>query len=285
MFFVTRIKHLPVSARGRAYAAIFALAALVAPLAADEVMPLIDVHVHYNEDAWSVISPGRAVELLRQAGLDRALVSSSGDAGTQRLHQLARELVVPVLRPYRGRGEQSRWMYDASVSDMLAQKIEAGNYAGIGEFHADGEQIDLPVIQHVIALARRHGMFLHAHVDVDAVERIFRADPQARVLWAHAGFEDPATIGVLMQKYPNLWADLSFREEIAFRGSLDNDWQRLFEAFPTRFMLGSDTYTPTRWFYLVEHADWARSWLADLPRAIAENIAFRNAERLLQRSR
>lgn len=285
MFFVTRIKHRPVTARGRVYGAILILAVLVAPLAADDGMPLIDVHVHYNEDAWSVISPRQAVELLRQAGLARALVSSSGDAGTQRLHQVAKELVVPVLRPYRGRGEQSRWMYDASVSDMLIQKIEAGNYAGIGEFHADGEQIDLPVVQHVIALARRHGMFLHAHVDVDAIERIFRADPQARVLWAHAGFENPATIEALMQKYPNLWADLSFREEIAFRGSLEDDWRRLFEAFPTRFMLGSDTYTPTRWFYVGEHADWARSWLAGLPRAIAENIAFRNAESLLQQSR
>ena len=39
-----------------------------------------------------------------------------------------------------------------------------------------------------------------------------------------------------------------------------------FERFPARFMLGTDTYTPERWSYMVEYADWARSWLRNLTR-------------------
>jgi hypothetical protein len=31
---------------------------------------------------------------------------------------------------------------------------------------------------------------------------------------------------------------------------------------------------------VVEHANWSRAWLADLPREVAENIAWRNGERL-----
>jgi hypothetical protein len=31
-------------------------------------------------------------------------------------------------------------------------------------------------------------------------------------------------------------------------------------------MVGTDTYTPERWHYIVEHAGWSRAWLGDLPR-------------------
>ena len=45
-------------------------------------------------------------------------------------------------------------------------------------------------------------------------------------------------------------------------------------------MVGTDTYTPERWHYIVEHAGWSRAWLADLPRPLAERIAWRNADAL-----
>ncbi|MDH3630686.1 MAG: amidohydrolase [Gammaproteobacteria bacterium] len=251
---------------------------------ADE-LPLVDAHIHYSQDAWQVLSPEKAVELLRAAGLKKALVSSSSDEGTQKLYRIAPDLVVPVLRPYRKRGEHSSWIHDESVKSMLSAKLANGVYAGIGEFHADGEQIELPVMQHVIALAKQYNIFLHAHVDVDAVHRIFEADPDALVLWAHAGFESPEVISATLQKYSNLWADLSFREEFAFRGEIEDEWREMFERFPTRFLLGSDTYTPERWFYVGEYADWSRGWLPQLPREVADNIAFRNAETLLSRVR
>jgi hypothetical protein len=47
-------------------------------------------------------------------------------------------------------------------------------------------------------------------------------------------------------------------------------------------LLGSDTYTPERWFYVGEYADWSRSWLVSLSAEHAENIAYRNAEALLK---
>jgi len=259
------------------------LLALSLPTGAEEI-PLVDAHIHYSHDAWDVLSPERAIEIMKTAGLKKALVSSSSDEGTQKLYRLAPELVVPVLRPYRKRGELSSWMHDESVKSMLSDRLATYFYAGIGEFHANGEQIDLPVLQHVIALAKQYNLFLHAHVDVDAVHRIFKSNPDALVLWAHAGFESPEVIANTLQQYPNLWADLSFREEFAFRGTVEDEWREMFKQFPTRFLLGTDTYTPERWFYVGEYADWSRGWLQDLPREIAENIAFRNAEVLLSRS-
>ena len=45
-------------------------------------------------------------------------------------------------------------------------------------------------------------------------------------------------------------------------------------------MVGTDTFTPERWYYVVEHARWSRQWLADLPRDVAERIGWKNGETL-----
>src|SRR6185436_18714829 len=48
-------------------------------------LPIFDAHVHYSHDAWANLPPQDAIAILRRAGIVRALVSSSGDEGTQRL--------------------------------------------------------------------------------------------------------------------------------------------------------------------------------------------------------
>ena len=54
----------------------------------------------------------------------------------------------------------------------------------------------------------------------------------------------------------------------------------MFLAYPDRFLLGTDTFTPERWYYVTEHAAFARGWLADLPAEVAQRIAWRNGEEL-----
>lgn len=246
-------------------------------------LPLVDAHVHYSHDAWEMLPPEDAVAALRKAGLRKAFVSSSSDEGTQRLHAVAPDLIVPVLRPYRRRGELRSWLRDDSVVAHLESLIGRYTYAGIGEFHVSGEDADLPVMRRVVELAREHGLFLHAHSDADAVERIFAQDPEALVLWAHSGFDTPEQVHAMLERYPNLWADLAFRTEHAAGDDVDPEWRALFEAFPERFMIGTDTYTPERWYYVGEHAEWSREWLATLPDPLARRIGYENAEALLAR--
>jgi len=57
----------------------------------------------------------------------------------------------------------------------------------------------------------------------------------------------------------------------------------LFERYPERFLLGSDTWINERWDSYGSTMSDYRSWLAQLPRDVAEKIAFRNAERLFRR--
>jgi predicted TIM-barrel fold metal-dependent hydrolase len=244
---------------------------------------LIDAHIHYSHDTWERTPPAEAVAILRKAGLKKALVSSSSDEGTQKLYAIAPDLVVPVLRPYRRRGETGKWLHDESVVDMLSERLKKYRYAGIGEFHASGEAVELPVVQKLIELANQYGLFLHAHSDRDAIERIFKHNADALILWAHAGFEEVDEIRATMHKYPNLWADLSFRHEFFLTDEIDPEWRQLFLDFPNRFLLGTDTYTPDRWYLVVENAGESRDWLKLLPEEVAKNIAYRNAERLLNK--
>jgi len=272
-----RLKHEDARMPTRLAALLLALLPLTAA-AAD--MPIFDAHVHYSHDAWVNLPPADAIAILRKAGLRRALVSSSGDDGTQRLVDAAPALVIPSLRPYRTRGDVGTWVRDETVTAFLEERLRSSRYAAVGEFHLYGADADLPVPKRMIALAREHKLVLHAHSDVDAIERIYRQDPAARILWAHSGFERPDAVRDMLRKHKGLWCDLAFRTEHGGGGKIPAEWRALFTEFPDRFMVGTDTFTPERWHYIVEHASWSRAWLADLPAPLAERIAWRNGEAL-----
>lgn len=254
--------------------------AVSAPHAAEPPLPIFDTHLHYSHDAWERLPPAAAVALLRQAGLKAAVVSSSSDEGTQKLYAAAPDLVLPALRPYRSRGEIGSWMHDSTVVPYLEQRLATYRYVAIGEYHIYGADADGPVMRRVVQLARQHGLLLHSHSDADAITRQFQQDPNARILWAHAGFDRPERVRELLRQHKNLWCDLAFRSDHASGGQVDPAWREAFLEFPDRFLVGTDTFTPERWYYVGEHARWTREWLASLPPAVAEQIAWKNGERL-----
>jgi hypothetical protein len=239
-------------------------------------LPVFDAHVHYSHDAVEMLPVETVIELLRKANVKRALVSSSDDDGTQKLYAAAPDLIVPELRPYRRRGEISTWVRDPGVITYLEERLRKYRYVAIGEFHLYGADADLPVPRRMVQLARQYGLMLHAHSDADAIERLFAQWPQARILWAHSGFEQPERVRAMLAKHRNLWADLAFRTEHGAGGKVPPEWRAAFVEFPDRFMVGTDTFVPERWYYVPEHATWSRAWLADLPPEIAEQIAWKN---------
>lgn len=268
----------------RQFLATSAATALV-PSAASAVglpMPIFDAHIHFSHDAAERFSAKEAIGILRKAGLKRAMVSSSDDAGTHKLRAAAPDLILPSLRPYRRRGEISTWMNDPSVVTFLEDRLKRWRWVAIGEFHLYGDAAEKPVPRRMIDLAKRNNLLLHAHSDADAVDRIFKQWPGARVLWAHAGFVDPDDVAIMLKKHKNLWADLAFRSEHASGGKVEEGWRKLFTAFPTRIMVGTDTFAPERWHYVIEHANWTRGWLKDLPTDLAQNVAWRNGEAMIR---
>jgi len=244
-------------------------------------LPIVDAHIHYSHDAWTVVPPKEAVALLKKAGVKRALVSSSDDDGTQKLLAEAPDIIIPALRPYRMRGEVGTWVRDEAVVRYVEERLRRHRYVAIGEFHVFGADADLPVPRRIVQLAKQYGLMLHVHGDADAVERLFRQDRDARILWAHAGFDSAERVREMLRKHPKLWADLATRSDHGAGGKVAPEWRPVFLEFPDRFMVGTDTWVPERWHYVPEHASWSRAWLADLPLDVAERIAWRNGEAVL----
>ncbi len=249
---------------------------------AAEQLPIFDAHVHYSHDAVALVPPKQAVQILRAAGLRGVLVSSSDDEGTQKLLAEAPDLIVPELRPYRTRADTSGWTRDTGIVDYLEARLAKYKYVGIGEFHLYGADAELPVPRRLVALARERGLILHAHSDVDAIDRLFAQWPDARVLWAHSGFEPAQRVREALRRHPRLWCDLAYRNDQADGTLVDAGWRAAFDEFPARFMVGTDTFTPERWHYIGAHAAYSREWIATLPPALAQNLAWRNAEALLR---
>ena len=69
----------------------------------------------------------------------------------------------------------------------------------------------------------------------------------------------------MLAKYPKLWGELSYRSGITEGGGkLTPEWRSLFERYPDRFLLGSDTWVPERWASYGEIMAGYRAWLAQL---------------------
>jgi amidohydrolase family protein len=260
------------------------LLALLAVLTAAPVRaqyPLFDAHIHFSQPDWAAYTPERALSILAQAGVRRALVSSTPDDGTLKLYDRAPAGIVPSLRPYRTPADMSGWMRDPAVQAYVEERLKRGVYRAIGEVHFAAADVDAPVLGRLAQLAARQNLFFWCHADDAAVEKTLAAYPDTRILWAHAGMSaSAATVGRLLDGHPKLWVELALRTDVAPGGTLDPEWRALFLRHPDRFMIGTDTWVTSRWEAIRDASAAVQAWLTQLPPEVAEQIAYRNGDRL-----
>ena len=261
------------------------LLVLATPLArGDDRIPIFDAHLHYNREPVYFYPLEKVLELFRSNRVTGILATSRPNDGTHALVAANSPdiRVVPLIRPYRVRSDIGSWFDDPSIQDLIATEFARGGYAGIGEFHLQGRQADTAWVKRTVDFAVANDLYLHAHADDEALETLFRHNPKARIIWAHTGFgTPPEKVEAYLVRYPDLWGELSYRDGITGPdGRLSETWRRLFERYPDRFLVGSDTWTNSRWQEYEAIIAGYRAWLAQLPRDVAEKIAFRNAERL-----
>ena len=245
-------------------------------------LPIFDTHIHYSAPDWAEYPEARILGILQQAGIKRALVSSTPDDGTIKLYQKDPQRIVPILRPYRTREDMGHWWQDPSVIPYLESRLALKVHKGIGEFHLYGGQVGTPVIKRLTEIVLREGIYLHAHSDEIAIVELFTLEPRLKVIWAHAGMSStPQAVGALVDRYPTLWVDLALRNgDVAPGGTLDPGWRALFLRHPDRFLAGTDTWVTSRWEALPSSVTDVRAYLKQLPPDVAEKIAYKNAERL-----
>ena len=253
---------------------------------AQDRLPVFDAHLHYNWEPVPHLPLEKVLALFREHKVTGILATSRPNDGTRALYAAqSKDLwVVPFIRPYRVRPDVQTWMNDPQTEELIATEFKRGYYRGIGEFHLTGKAAEAPQVKKTVEFAAKHNLFLHAHADDEALEILYRHNPQARIIWAHTGFStDPAKVEAYLQRYPELWCELSYRYGITEGGKLTAEWRRLFEKYPERFLIGSDTWINERWDSYGSIMATYRGWLAQLSADVAEKIAFRNGERLFGR--
>jgi hypothetical protein len=244
-------------------------------------LPIFDGHIHYSEDVWAPLPESRVLEMLSEVGIERMLVSSTPTEGTERLYRTAPDRVVPFLRPYPTRAHRYTWFRDEAIPAYIRDQLQRIPYQGIGEFHVFGDDARSPVVAEVIGIARSHHLALHAHTDLSGMQGLLEQAGALPVIWAHSGFDVPvSTLSSLLKAHKNLYLELSFREGITRDGQLTEEWRDIFTSNPERFLVGMDTYLPSRWVELPELTSETRNWLEQLPADVAAKIAYHNADRL-----
>jgi hypothetical protein len=252
---------------------------------AAEPIEIFDAHMHYNWEPKPYYQPDEVLALFRKNRVTGVLATSRPNKGTHVLMDAKSEglWVVPFLRPYRVRADIQTWFGDPLTFDLIEEEFKRGYYRGIGEFHLySAESGNTEIVRKIVNFAVDKNLYLHAHTGDDGVEVLMRHNPRAQIIWAHTGFGLSADrVAAMLAKYPKLWGELSYRSGIVDgSGKLTAEWRSLFERFPDRFLLGSDTWVPERWASYGETMAGYRKWLDQLPPKIAAQIANGNAKAL-----
>lgn len=239
--------------------------------------PIFDAQVHYNEESWRTISVSAVINTAKELNIPWLLVGSVPNEGTMKLFRAAPEQVIPMFIPQFSRADRESWFSNPQIIPYMEKALARGVYRGIGEFFLFDGQLQTPVVRRMVALAKQHDLVLHARSDPMAIEQLFAMEPTIRILWAHAGvLTPPSRVSEMLDRYPNLWAEISHRDVATASGRLKQKWRKVMLRHSGRFLLGSGTYTSRYWYYFRHYQTRYRDWLQDLPLEIAERIAFRN---------
>jgi len=251
-------------------------------------LPIFDAHIHYQEPAWSQYSVKSIVELMDKNGVAMGLVSSTPDEGTIMLWEYAPNRIVPELRPYHGDAGSSNWTKAREMTSYLNERLAKYPHEGIGEFHIHNlDTSDTPFFRNVIKMAKERDINLHVHSGTEPIRWLYSLDSEVKIIWAHAGLGEPASaVHALLSEFADLYTDLSLRE-FDILGSdlaLDAQWREILFDFQDRLMVGSDTWVNSQWGRYSDIIRTNRIWLSKLPRNVAEKIAYKNAEKLFDRT-
>lgn len=234
---------------------------------------------------------------LQRNGVRALLANSRPNEGTHALAaspqvRTAGITVVPFVRLYRNRADYDNWFRDPSIHQMVLEQLARGTavgaFKGLGEFHLyDSANANGPVARQLMQLAEEKQLAVLAHVDDAAIDLLMAhtrsGGREVRLVWAHTGIGGApvARVDQLLSRYPRLVGELSYRPGLTCAdGLLCPEWRQLLLKYPSRFVIGSDTWVNQRWAAYDDLMAGYRRWLGDLPPSVARGIAWDNAAAL-----
>jgi hypothetical protein len=239
--------------------------------------PIFDAQVHYNQNSWNRVRVEAIANGIRELNVPWLLVGSTPNEGTWRLAAALPDRVIPMYVPELPRGQRDQWVNDPPQIQAMVTSLKRRPYRGAGELWLSSGDLNSAGVRQLVALARKHSLVLHLRTDPDAIKGMFEREPHLKILWAHAGvFVDAQTVSSMLWQYPNLWIELSHRNDATPKGTLHPDWRQLILNHPKRVLVGTGTYSADYWFRYRTILSDHRQWLGDLPEDIRERVAYLN---------
>lgn len=265
---------------------------------------IADIHLHYTWDQTGVTSPQDAIALLIKNNVALAVVSGTPPELALELRRAGGRWIVPIFSPYLTVAHRRHWFTDMTVVTAARKALTSKKYFGIGEVHLRGglgPSRKNKVLQQLIKLAAEFDVPFLIHIETSS-ELYFiplcRQHPNTRFLLAHAGGTlNAGQINNLLKACANVWVEMSARDPwryidvppiINHKGELIPPWASVMQAWPDKFMTGSDTVWPvdnahqwdqpdTGWQQLGRFLDFHRHWIRSLPAPLAHKVRLTNA--------
>lgn len=290
------------------------------------LIPLIDAHSHVPPDAGALktnidplLDEAGVTKIVLMGHQPRAnWPIGEEDKLTLKMHESNPGRVIPFLCCIR-------WGYalrDRTWLEYADRQLAAGKFRGIGQLivkryrsHdpkspdrdiSDDVPWDSTWAQDVMRLAAKHHVPLMFMMESTpetllALDRALRQNPNTRFIWNHqnqlqdrigstpeerALSGDPQRVATLLEKYPNLYIDLTVGRDTVVRTAADRqipaNWKSLYEKYGDRIIIGVDAQIKegVDKYYLFE-VGWIRSWLSELSADTARKLASGNIERIL----
>lgn len=144
--------------------------------------------------------------------------------------------------------------------------------------------------------------------NIDAFERLLDHNKRAPIIWSHAGWDNtgqrtPRLMRRLLSSHPNLYMSIKLAgrrkgnrarknrqgrrgagrgNPLMGNGQLKRNWLELFQEFPDRFLIGSDTHVYTGGRGSRGSPRLVAHLLRQLPLRLARRIGYENARRLFR---
>lgn len=132
--------------------------------------------------------------------------------------------------------------------------------------------------------------------NIAAFERLLAHNRSAKIIWAHAGWDNTGhrtakLSAELLGRHPNLYMSLKVGRDsgpenrpVSREPGLRPEWLALMQAFPERFVIGSDQFyvSPRSDRRFPRHPEATTGILAGLPPDLARKVAYENARRIFK---
>lgn len=227
------------------------------------LIPFIDAHVHLNDinmqlGLMKTFQISQSVVFWGRSSTNETLLKAANKYPDKFIPFVS---VSPERKKYRILWENN----DPRLLYLLDEQLKTGLFKGIGELsvsHFPGfgfpESNFSPTSQlmkGIMRLAEKYNVPVNVHSEITRIEefsKLLIEFKNVNVIWAHGGYTPYFLAQRMINNHPNLTYELSARTWLNHPRSSDytifksdtkiwNQWLRLIEENPKRFLVGTDS--------------------------------------------